>query len=172
MCLWSEPVGETTTIPLREDQRKKFSQNWLQEPVYSNTQRFVVVRPRYEQHFSMCLPIKTYGGKGAAKFWRDPGSHGIIFTGQDPPDTLPREPELTKMPIRVHTVDPTEQLDEESRINFAKPTPVEHNLKVKNIGRVNRDHIHRLERYFEQEILGPPSAAGAAVLFYIVRGST
>jgi hypothetical protein len=172
MCLWSEPVGETPTEFKRPEDQKKFRENWLGGSVYSNTQRFVVVRPRYGQHFSMCLLIKTYVGKGAAEFKSDAHAYAIIYVGRNPPNKLPLEPELTKQPIRMIPVDETEQLSVASRLNFGKPTPVEHNLRVKHIGHLDQQHIYRLVRYYEQESVVPSSPAGGVALGSSRRGST
>jgi len=41
-------------------------------------------------------------------------------------------------------------LSKRSRLNFGKPTPVEHNLRVKSVGRIHPEHIPRLLRYFDE----------------------
>jgi hypothetical protein len=41
-------------------------------------------------------------------------------------------------------------LDERSRLNFGKPTPVEHNLRMKSVGCINPTHLARLLRYFDE----------------------
>jgi hypothetical protein len=42
-------------------------------------------------------------------------------------------------------------LDTRSRLNFGKPTPVDHNLHVKNVGVIHPQHTHRLLRYYDDE---------------------
>lgn len=48
---------------------------------------------------------------------------------------------LTNTPICIEPMDPKEKLDPESRLNYAKPHAVEHNLKVFFIGKVHKDSI-------------------------------
>jgi hypothetical protein len=78
-------------------------------------------------------------------------AHAIIYTGYQPPDRLPLEENFSKKPICVVPTDPTEALSADSRINFGKPTPVEHNLRIKHIGDIHTDDMHRLIRYYEWE---------------------
>ena len=98
----------------------------------------------------MSRPIKTYGHKGTSKVQSGHHAHAIIYT-RYPPGKLDLEDEFSKKPICVVPTDPTEVLLPDSRINFGKPTPVEHNLRIKHIGDILADHMHRLIRYYEME---------------------
>jgi hypothetical protein len=52
------------------------------------------------------------------------------------PHYLANEPELGYSPVRVEITDPSEKISKESRVNYAKLTTVEHNVKVLFVGRV------------------------------------
>jgi len=150
-CLWTEPVGETSSFT-PEDNRKHVSRVFLGGRAYTNIQRFVVIHPRFEQHLSICCPIKTYGRRGTSKF-QDPKAHhqhSIIYSDEQ---LLKRETsgkEYDKVPIHMTPTDPSIVLDERSRLNFGKPTPVDHNLRMRSIGRIKGDHLQRLLRYFDE----------------------
>jgi hypothetical protein len=70
--------------------------------------------------------------------------HAIIFTGKEAP--LPQLAEaptrhergLLPQAIRVDGDDPTQKLDTMSRIDFGKVYTIEHNVKVRSMGKVNR----------------------------------
>jgi hypothetical protein len=96
-------------------------------------------------------PIKTYGSRGTSKANTGHYQHAIIYTGVVPPAKLPSEAEFSKRAICVEPVNPAEALDPSSRINFGKPTPVEHNLRVRHVGMVQIHDIHKLLRYYEDE---------------------
>lgn len=89
----------------------------------------------------------TYGGKATTKPGVHAEHHAIIFTGKD--DDVPplhyNEEQLPNPPIRMDAKIAKEKLDPMSRINYAKPYTVEHNVKVLFIGSVNKKYMKRLE---------------------------
>jgi hypothetical protein len=107
-------------------------------------------------------PIKTYGHKGTAKNLATHPQHAIIYT-LNQPDRLPLEPEFHKLPLEVKPEDNSQQLDPASRLNFARPTPVEHNLLVKRIGNIVPEHMERLFRFYNEENGTTRLRAAAAV---------
>jgi len=96
-------------------------------------------------------PIKTYNFKGTKKTGIGRDQHGMIFTGRDEPPLEENEPRLRKKAIQMIPVNLTVKLDPTSRINYGKPTPVEHNLRVEYIGDIYRADLYRLYRYFDLE---------------------
>jgi hypothetical protein len=62
-------------------------------------------------------------------------------TPQDNPQSPRNQRRLTNKPICIEPTDPEETLAPESRLNYAKPHAVEHNLKVSFIGKVHPDSI-------------------------------
>ena len=70
--------------------------------------------------------------------------HAIIFTGKETPvpqlAEAPARHERGLLPqaIRVDGDDPTQKLDPMSRIDFGKVYTIEHNVKVRSMGKVNR----------------------------------
>jgi len=78
------------------------------------------------------------GAKQAAR-------HGIIHAKDKPAHKLSGEPRLGYNPIRVRVND-GEKLAKESRINYAKLTTIEHNVKVFFIGSVVTNDVTRVEQ--------------------------
>lgn len=94
--------------------------------------------------------ISTYSNRGTAKDLLDQSDHSIIYTSDEPPSKLPEEKKLTKDPIRVVPVD-GHPLEAASRVNFAKAFPVEHNVKVLEVGTVSTHHLRKFLGYWENE---------------------
>ncbi|RYO26263.1 hypothetical protein AA0113_g2793 [Alternaria arborescens] len=99
--------------------------------------------------------IGTYSGKGVLKHGCMPAEHAIVYlSGTDPASCyLPGEygSGMTKMPIEIVPVDSSITLRRESRVRFGKTYPIEMNVKVKDIGRVEASQLGRLLRYWESE---------------------
>jgi hypothetical protein len=107
-------------------------------------------------------PIKTYGSKGSGKFgFKSHLQHAIIYTGDTEPQRLKAEQQFTKIPIRMLPVNLRDTLRPQSRLNFGKPTPVDHNHYVKYIGDIDEHHLETLLKYYDEEHcvrLSPDSA--------------
>jgi hypothetical protein len=95
-------------------------------------------------------PIKTYGHKGTAKNQNAHHNHSMIYATGMQPQQIRGEADFSKKAIEMRPADNRYTLDPESRLNFAKPTPVEHNLLVKHLGRIIPEHIHRLFRSYRE----------------------
>lgn len=76
------------------------------------------------------------------------------------PSYLPNEAQLSKKPFAALPVD-GQKLDAASRINFAKLYTVEHNVKVRNIGKIIPEHVPRLEKYYFDEHMGRGKTAAS-----------
>ena len=131
MINWSEPDGNTGRA-------------------FTKPARFVVVRPG--NGFSVCLRISTYSQQGTTKPGIFPNQHApvvlqgyeaVVYQGED---GLKERIEIKRENVEV-------DISPASRINFAKPYTIEHNVKVKNIGRVVGESVRRLEQHFA-EFLG------------------
>lgn len=96
--------------------------------------------------------ISTNGGKGAAKTGLKQGEHTIAYTSAVAPAPLLEERYITKDPIRINPVKPTEKLDATSRINLGKVYPVEHNVKVCEVGMVAPADIRKLTAYYKTSL--------------------
>lgn len=103
---------------------------------------------RFSDTFS---PIKTYGHKGTGKNPNTHSQHSMIYTTGRPPERIRGEKEFVKVAIEVEPADIRDPLDPRSRLNFAKPTPVEHNLLVKRLGKVIPGHLQDLFRSYDEE---------------------
>ncbi|KAL8996908.1 MAG: hypothetical protein Q9188_006459 [Gyalolechia gomerana] len=120
------------------------------ELAYSQLRRFVVVKSRPKEFYSLCIPILTYRGQGAAKKGVDQNAHTIIYTGSRPPNKQASEQGMKKSPLRVIPVRADEKLDSMSRVNLGKTYTVEWNTKVKEIGDVERNSLVNMKAYWTQ----------------------
>ncbi|KAH7068392.1 hypothetical protein BKA63DRAFT_113414 [Paraphoma chrysanthemicola] len=131
MTVWAEPRG--------------FSEEVFVEPA-----RFAVVRPH--STFSVCLRINTYGGQGTTKTGLNPRDHAAVIPAGGRFIEHTKGEQLDKEPIEIKIEDQEIEIDPMSRINFAKPYTVEHNVKIRNIGRVFGESVGCLDRYFAESL--------------------
>ncbi|WZH47482.1 uncharacterized protein QYS62_008627 [Fusarium acuminatum] len=104
-------------------------------PIFVHFRRFIVVAN--DLGHCTCIPISTYGKKGCKKSGVKAEQHGIVAESSNRnPTPLSNEPSLGFPPVRVHIYEQGERISKESRVNYAKLTTVEHNVKVLFIGRV------------------------------------
>ncbi|MCJ1377602.1 hypothetical protein MMC17_000697 [Xylographa soralifera] len=120
------------------------------ERAYAKVYRCIVITARTKQHYSKCIRISTYSGQGAAKRGLNQKSHCMLFTGDVAPSKLINEKMMNKEPIQMIPVNQTEKLDPKSRTDLAKTFPVEHNVKVKEIGMISSHHLKRLVQYVKE----------------------
>ncbi|KAK5945604.1 hypothetical protein PMZ80_002809 [Knufia obscura] len=123
-----------------------------QEQIFSNYRRFIIVNMR--DGFSVGIPITTYSGKGitAKKLSdRERSAHTIVYDSTLKPTLLPNEPEFPKDPIAVKMKD-GKTLKPSSRLYYAKPSSINHNIKVQHLGNVIPSHIHTLLLNFDEEV--------------------
>lgn len=136
MTLWSEPASPT----VRDDPHVTSSS--IGGKIYSETRRFVVVRggPGY----SICCPIQTYRKQGTTKSRVNLENHAIVYAAGSEPKLLPQEqpPGMGAFPITLG--DKSVTIDPSSRLNFGKVYTVEHNIKVRNVGKVEKESLPRL----------------------------
>ena len=96
-------------------------------------------------------PIMTYGGRATTKPGVNPREHAVVYTSQEPPALLTGETGIVKDPIRVDTGRQDIWLDPRSRLNFGLQQPVQHNVKVKDLGRVAPEDMPNLMAYWRME---------------------
>lgn len=165
MMLWTEPAAEGSTR-----NGTHYSKVWLDQGVYSEIRRFVVLKEGYGN--SICSyvvsvaykrrkpltfnsPVHTYNGQATLKpNLPERQQHAIIYTSREcPPEhsyrlndgTLVKE-NLSKDPIRVRReqTGPEGDLGVYSRLNYSKIYTVEHYIRVLNIGMVESNWIPSL----------------------------
>jgi hypothetical protein len=122
------------------------------EHVYTQIRRFVVVSVR--RNFVLACAVSTYRNQGTLKHGCDSSEHALIYnTGTDPETCyLPGEKERgLKDPIQVHPADRSTYLVKESRVRFGKIYAIEWNIKVKDIGLVVNEDLHRLVNHHLEE---------------------
>ncbi|KAH7062218.1 hypothetical protein B0J12DRAFT_230432 [Macrophomina phaseolina] len=142
--LWPEPAGNPQSGVTFITGPASYG-----EPIYAKIRWFVVIREGRD--CCTCLPIQTYNRKGVSKKGVIKGEHSIVHTGPYPPSTPewedPREEMLQPIPVRPR--DPAEsKMDAMSRLNYAKPYTVEHNVKSLDFGDVPPEWIPTLRQNF------------------------
>ena len=127
----------------------------LGHEILSHVQRMIVVK---EQHgFCWAIPISTYNGQGMKKKGfnkADIDAHAIVHMAGEPAGLLPLEPRMIKKAIQVVPAERGSELSAASRINFAKPHTVEHNVKFMNIGVIAPGSMPYFNVYWQAELLG------------------
>lgn len=74
-----------------------------------------------------------------------------MYTSAEVPSKLSSETHLHKIPIKIDLANPSEKLDAVSRINLGKAFPVEHNVKVCEVGEITGHHLRILLQYYYSE---------------------
>ena len=62
---------------------------------------------------------------------------------------------MTKMPLEVTPFSHGDRLDEKSRLNFGKVHTVEHNLRVRPIGRFSEESMSFYRGYVRESLSDP-----------------
>jgi hypothetical protein len=112
--------------------------------------QFAVIKPK--PTFSVCLRISTYSGAGTTKAGVVASDHAAIVPLGGDFSPHPQGEHMEKDPIEVKVEDPEVTIDPMSRINFAKPHTVEHNAKIRNVGRVVASSLGLLDQYFAESL--------------------
>jgi len=141
--LWSEPAGQMPSESPVTGMSGAFTVVSFNEYTYTEIRRFLVIKAA--SHHSLCLPIATYRQYGTSRR-HDAKDHSIIYTDKEP-NPLQGE-NLNKRAIKV---DPEagETLDETSRLNYSQTYTVQHNVKVKKLGKVTKDHMAYVKLYWK-----------------------
>ena len=100
-----------------------------------------------------CSPITTYSSQGCLKRGCVPSEHSVVYMRGTRPTIFEGEiaAGLTKDPIEVIPASPDVTLKSASRLHYAKPYPIEMNIKVKDIGNVCPEQLSLLVSYYNQE---------------------
>ncbi|MCJ1377600.1 hypothetical protein MMC17_000695 [Xylographa soralifera] len=117
------------------------------ERAYAKIYRFIIIQPKSARHYSKCIRISTHQGQGATKKGLNQSEHCMVYSDNDPPEKLPRETKMNKPPIHMAPCNPTQKLDRASRVDLGKTYPVEHNVKVQEVGMITKIHLKRLVGY-------------------------
>jgi hypothetical protein len=122
---------------------------YLDNYVYTNKRRFVVVRQRKE--FCFACPIFTYGRRATKKPGVRAEEHGIIYSEGRSPQLIPGELGITKSSIGVVMAEGQTDLQIESRIYYGIHHPIQYNVKVKDIGQIIQSHVPTLIGNWKEE---------------------
>jgi hypothetical protein len=96
-------------------------------------------------------PIFTYGNRATTKSGIEPSEHAIIYIKGTTPRLVAGEVNLEKKPIAVLPAKPEVRLALASRINFGIQHPIQHNVKVKDLGNVCVEDMPHLIGYWSME---------------------
>lgn len=103
-----------------------------------------------------CSPIVTYGSQGVGKPGVVKNEHAIVHTTREP--QAPRSSERAQRgerpmreSIRVVPDEPSEKLDDMSRVDFGRTYTVEHNIKAMAFGWVHKNSERALH-YNSREV--------------------
>lgn len=129
--LWAEPKG-------------------FSDDVFVELTRFAVIKP--SSTFSVCIKISTYNGQATTKPGVASRDHAAVIAPDGVFTPHPQGEDLDKDPIEIKIENPEMTVDPMSRINFAKPYTVEHNVKIRNIGRVIGASVGLVDRYFAESL--------------------
>jgi hypothetical protein len=117
--------------------------------VHTNVRRFIVVRAR--QEFCYAVPVFTYNGQATTKRGVRPREHGIAYSWGRTAELIHGEGGITKPPIAVVMAAGVPVLDKASRIYYGIHHPVQHNVKVKEVGYVPETHLPNLVGNWREE---------------------
>lgn len=156
MTLWSEPSEDRKSAATAYT-GKAWTTTHFGTLVFSKVRRFIVVKEGTKE--CIAVPVTTYGGQGVAKKGVTKGEHAIVhFSKKPPPPTRNEEPERGEAPmldpIRVDPDEKNTPLDEMSRVSMAQPHCIQHNLRVKSIGKVNTKSMPSLINQFRSVTVG------------------
>lgn len=81
---------------------------------------------------------------------QDQSQYGLVYTGNTPPETSDSESGMQDIAVKIDPDNFTTSLDPMSRIHYGAFYTVQHNIKVKAYGMVNRDSVAPLMDQFRQ----------------------
>ena len=151
LILWVEPAGEQNTLVTNYEPGTHLGK--FGEKVFSKVRRFIVIR-ECDQYCS-ALPITSYGQRGVGKKGVKKSDHSIVYTTKQAPQPLsPELPDrgeqsMRPQPIKIDVDDPSDKLDELSRLDYGRVHTIQHNIKVRGFGKVNPKSINALLRQFQ-----------------------
>jgi hypothetical protein len=117
------------------------------EKASEEEQTFVVLQEG--QGVSVCAPLQTYD-RDSSGYAYGGENRALVFATGDEPELLPGEdpPRMGQFPVFVE--EPTDRIDPKSRIDFSSALKIEHNTKVRNVGRVDRNSVKELKSTFQK----------------------
>jgi len=119
---------------------------------WSQIRRFVVLDVSKDSNWVYACSITTYSGKGALDDNCIPSEHTIVyFTGTEPRYLEgERKAGMSKEPIEIHPNPAIEglEMDPASRLRFSKTYAIEWNVRVRDIGWVDKIHFSNLTAYW------------------------
>ncbi|KAF2843243.1 hypothetical protein M501DRAFT_1028057 [Patellaria atrata CBS 101060] len=146
--LFSEPAGETSADPAST--RSNITTTIFNGKVYTQIRRFVVVQQKKGRGHCCAWSVTpleildTVTKRATLKCPASASQHAIVYSSSEPPQPLPGENGLRKEPIQIEIKDSGCTLLPTSRLNLGINYPIQHNVKVKDMGQVKKDHLHRL----------------------------
>jgi hypothetical protein len=122
----------------------------LSEDFFTERAQFAVVKPH--PTFSVCVRISTYSGQATTKPGLTVRDHAAVVPLGGDFVPHPKGEHMEKEPIVVKVENESVTIDPMSRINFAKPYTIEHNVKILNVGRVVGESVGLVDKYFAESL--------------------
>ncbi|OAG41764.1 hypothetical protein AYO21_03999 [Fonsecaea monophora] len=123
--------------------------------IYSQIRRFAVVKQGHG--FSWAIPVNTYHEQGTTRYKLTDEdhiqAHAIIYMKGTVPQLLPGETTLKKQPIMVNPSAKDIKLHHTSRIRFDKVFTIEHNVIVRDVGKISEDSMPFFSEYWKMQAL-------------------
>ena len=124
------------------------------QKIYSQIRRFAVVKQGHG--FSWAIPIHTYRAQGTTRESfgdQDREAHAIIHMTDVEPVLLPEERFMRKNPIAVDGASEDKKLHPTSRIRFDKVYTIEHNVLVRNVGKISEHSMPYFLKYWREQVV-------------------
>jgi hypothetical protein len=100
-----------------------------------------------------CLMLNTHHRKGASKEGVNPDNYAAVYPLGGTVQLGPDE-NLTKKPFPIKVEGSGESISPKSRLNFGRIYTLEHNIRVKKVGRIPDEYHQQLDDYFSQTSAG------------------
>lgn len=145
--LWTDAVGDAGKVD-----QTFVSPVIYGEKVFTKIRRFVVAREG--DRSVTCHPVTSYNGAAITKKDIRRNEHGFIHSKTVGPQPMPG---MLPKSLRVILSKGAPPLSENSLVNYGKVYTVETNVKVKDIGDLDRESRQTLRHYFKQVLFNSPS---------------
>jgi hypothetical protein len=93
--------------------------------------------------------LNTHHRKGASKEGVNPDNYAAVYPLGGTVQLGPDE-NLTKKPFPIKVEGSGESISPKSRLNFGRVYTLEHNIRVKKVGRIPDEYHQQLDDYFSQ----------------------
>ncbi|OQN98506.1 hypothetical protein B0A48_15767 [Cryoendolithus antarcticus] len=161
MTLWAEPArANSTKSNSGEISDSVVTEGPNGELIFSKVRRFVVIRTG--DRSCSALPIVTYTSAKALAPGYLASEHGIIYSGERPIDEARHLPGLLPQAVRVQLDNPSARLDTQTLVDYSAVHTIDHDLKVKSLGRIDDDSTEALLKQWKNVFVAKVPLVGSS----------